>query len=113
MEENNIKQNLFNRNTTEKVPINANEFSALVGFFNKRGFSKSSATEIASILIGQAQLQNIPVFQLVDTLKGLDDVKLSDVITQLINLNRSKASSIGYVINNTPNPTETRNIEGL
>jgi len=107
------RSKVFNRGNTETLPINTNEFDALIGYFRKRGFTDSSAKEIGSILLRQAQIQNIPVFQLIDTLKGLNEVQLSDVITQIINLNRSKSSAIGYTVNNTINAFEARNIEGL
>ena len=103
---------VFGRNQTQ-TPIQANEYTALVGYFTKRNFDRSSAEEISSILIAQAQSQDIPTFQLIDTLKGLTDVQLSEVITQVLNLNRPKSSTIGFVSNTKPNAFEARNIEGL
>lgn len=97
----------------EQTPIAANEFNALVGYFEKRGFESGSAREFSSILIEQARLQKIPTFQLVDTLKGLTDVQLSEVITQILNLNRPKSSTVGFVGNRQSNAFESRNIEGL
>jgi len=103
---------VFGRSQTQ-TPIQANEFTALVGYFTKRKFDKASAQEISSILIAQAQSQDIPTFQLIDTLKGLTDVQLSEVITQVLNLNRPKSSTLGFVANIRPNSFEARNIEGL
>jgi len=107
------RSKVFNRSASEALPISTNEFDALIGYFTKRGFSTTSAKEISSVLLRQAQLQNIAVFELIDTLKGLNDVQLSDIITQIINLSRSKSSAIGYTVNNVPNALEARNIEGL
>lgn len=97
----------------QQLAINDNEFTALVGYFTKRGFEDSSAREFSTVLIEQAKLQQIPTFQLIDTLKGLTDVQLSEVITQILNLNRPKSSTIGFIANLKPNAFELRNIEGV
>ena len=47
---------------------------------------------------------------LIDTLKGIDDVKLSAIVTEILNANRSKISSLGYKDTTASNQTEKRNI---
>ena len=46
----------------------------------------------------QAKLDDINVFQLLDTLKGTDDLKLSSVVTELLNYNRQKISTLGFKV---------------
>ena len=77
--------------------------------FQKRGFDQVAAVNTAAIILQQAGIDKIPSFELIDTLKGINDVQLSNVIAQILNLNRSSCSTIGYKIS-VPNLSEQRNI---
>ena len=76
----------------------SNEVDAVIGFFEKRGFDKISATSVGSMILQQAKIDDINVFQLLDTLKGTDDVKLSSIVTELLNYNRQKISTLGFKV---------------
>jgi hypothetical protein len=73
-----------------------NEVDAVVGYFLKRGFEKVAAINTGGVLLEQAKRDSVPVFKLLDTLKGINDVQLSNIVAQIINANRRKTSSIGY-----------------
>ena len=79
-------------------------------FFEKRKFDKTAAVSVATILLQQAKLDNVDVFRLLDTLKGITDVQLSNVVTEILNVNRSKISTLGFKVENTQNQFEKRNI---
>ena len=49
-------------------------------------------------------------FELLDTLGGFDDIQLSTVITEILNYNRAKISTLGYKVDQATNKLETRNI---
>ena len=83
-------------NKTLEFP--SNEFDAVIGFFTKRGFDKTSAISVGQSLLKQAKLDNVKVFELLDTLKGTDDLKLSSVVTELLNYNRQKISTLGFKV---------------
>jgi hypothetical protein len=100
----------FNRYFTEEISFAANDVDSVVGFFEKRGFDKISATSTAVILLQQAKLDNVKIFKLLDTLRGLNDVQLSAVVTEVLNYNRDKISTLGYRITPEQNTTEARNI---
>lgn len=89
-------QVIFAEYFKEAVSYNASDVSAVVGYFLKRGFDKISAINTAAIFLQQAQIDKVPVYVLLDTLKGLKDVELTDVITQILNLYRRKTSVLGY-----------------
>lgn len=78
------------------VSYTQNEVDAVVGYFLKRGFEKLAAINTGGVILEQAKKDSVPVFQLLDTLKGVTDVQLSNLIAQIINTNRRKTSSIGY-----------------
>lgn len=78
------------------VSYTQNEVDAVVGYFLKRGFEKVAAINTGGVLLEQAKRDNVPVFKLLDTLKGVNEVQLSNIVAQIINANRRKTSSIGY-----------------
>ena len=100
----------FNRETKSQINYPANEVDAVIGFFLKRDFDQVAAVNAATILLEQASKDNVPVFSLIDTLKGLNNVQLSNVVAQILNLNRSKCSTLGYRIAPETALYEQRNI---
>jgi hypothetical protein len=98
--------NFYNR----EISYNASEVDAVIGYFLKRGFDTIAAINTASVLLQQAEVDNITVFQLIDTLKGVNDVQLSNIVAQILNYNRGKSSKIGYRTSNQRLLVEQRNI---
>lgn len=98
--------NFYNR----EISYNASEVDAVIGYFLKRGFDTIAAINTASVLLQQAEVDKITVFQLIDTLKGVNDVQLSNIVAQILNFNRGKSSKIGYRTANQRLLVEQRNI---
>lgn len=92
------------------VSFPSNQIDAVVGFFLKRDFDIESARSTAIVLLNQARIENVNVFTLLDTLKPLTDVQLSQVVAQVLNTYREKTSLLGYRIATLENNYETRNI---
>ena len=103
-------KNFFDKYFVEPISIPAGEIDAVIGFFEKRGFEKTAAVSVSTILLQQAKLDSVNVFELIDTLKGLNDVQLSNIVTEILNVNRSKISTLGFKVANTQNQFEKRNI---
>src|SRR6056300_1095319 len=82
----------FDRYFTKAVSFTSNEVDSVVAFFTKRGFEKDSAVSIATILLQQAKQEKKKVFTLLDSLEGLDEVKLNQLVAAILNNNRSKIS---------------------
>ena len=101
---------LFGQYFTGTQNFPSNEVDAVVGFFENRGFEKVAAVSTATTLLSQARLDNVKVFELLDTLKGLEAVQLSAVVAQVINYNRPSTSTIGFTRDSQDNLTEKRNI---
>lgn len=100
----------FNQYFTGPVSFPANEVDAVLGFFTNRGFELSAAQSISAVLMQQAKLDGVKVFELLDTLKGLNDIQISNVVTEIMNYNREKISTIGYKVDEIADRTEARNI---
>lgn len=100
----------FDKYYSKNVAYKASDVDAVIGYFLKRNFDQPAAINTAIILIEQAALSNIPVFSLIDTLKGLTDVQLSNIVAQILNYNRENTSAIGYKIIRNENLFDKRNI---
>jgi len=101
---------MFNQYGSPVVALDAATIDAAVGFFTSRGFDKNSAESIAYIIMKQAKLDGYKPFQIIDTLGGLDNVQISALVTELLNYNRYKSSSLGMAQTFIPVATVQRNI---
>jgi len=104
-----VKQ-FFDKFYVHKVSFPADQIDAVVGFFLKHGFDIESSRSTAIVLLNQARIDNVNVFQLVDTLTVLTDVQLSQVVAQVLNAYREKISLLGYRIAPLVDKYESRNI---
>ena len=102
----------FNSYYGYQLEFPSNDVDAVVGFLENKGFDKSAAKSTGSILLQQAKIDGVKVFELLDTLKGLERVQLSVVVAQILNFNRQKISTLGYRVVDKTKPTEARNIMG-
>lgn len=100
----------FDKFFVHEVSFPANEIDASTGFFLKRGFDVDSSRSISIILLNQARLDNVNAFQLLDSLKSLTDVQLSQIIAQVLNAYREKVSLLGYRVAPLTDSYESRNI---
>lgn len=98
--------------TYSNAPLNIDSatYDAMTAFFSTRGFGEESARSTAYVIIKQAILDNYNPFELIGTLKGLNDVELSNLITEILNYNRYKTSSLGTASPFTPADEVARNI---
>jgi hypothetical protein len=100
----------FFQSYAKPVSFPAAEIDTTVAFFVRRGFGQVAAGSISIVLLNQARSENVSVFALLDTLKGLTDIQLSQVITQVLNASRDKTSLLGYRTAIIDDVFETRNI---
>lgn len=100
----------FDKFFQAEVTFPANEIDAAVGFFLKRGFDEDSARSTAIVILNQARVDGVSGFQLLDTIKKLTDVQLSQIVAQIINAYREKISLLGYRVSPPIGTYEIRNI---
>ena len=104
-----VKQ-FFDKYFVHEVSFPSNQIDAVLGFFQKRGFDTDSARSTGIVLLNQARIDNVNVFTLLDTLKALTDVQLSQVVAEVLNAYREKVSVLGYRIATVADTFESRNI---
>jgi hypothetical protein len=101
----------FNSYYNEGIALSATDVDNAVGFFESKGFDVTAANSIAATLLSQSKIENVNVFQIIDTLKGLNDLQLSRVVSEILNYNRLNISTLGYKIDTTAdNQFEIRNV---
>ena len=102
----------FNTSYGYQLEFPSNDVDAVIGFLINKGFDKVAAQSTGSVLLQQAKIDGIKVFELIDTLKGLDKLQLSYTVAQVLNFNRQKTSTLGFKVVGTESPLEARNIMG-
>lgn len=103
-------KSFFDRYFTHQITFPSNQIDAVLGFFLKRGFDEQAAKSTAIVLLNQARIDNVNPMRLIDTLEGLSDVQLSQVVAEILNLYREKNSVLGYKLINNDETFESRNI---
>jgi hypothetical protein len=100
----------FNNYFNAPITFPAEQIDAVVGFFKKRGFDDTASNSTAMVLMQQANIDDVNVFDLLDTLTGLTSIQLSSVVTEVLNYNRQKNSTLGFKRIDTGDSLERRNV---
>jgi len=103
-------QLFFDTYFTKPVNFNDNELTAVKAFFESRGFEESSAIAVSVPILNQAKADNIKVFELLDSLKNINDLQLSSIVAEILNYNRRRTSVIGFKRERDISKFESRNI---
>lgn len=100
----------FDQYYSKSISFPSNDVDAVVAFFQKRNFEKQAAQSVASVLLTQAKIDEVNVFELLDTLQGLTKIQLSKIVATILNYNRQKVSTIGFKSSTESEKIEKRNI---
>ena len=105
-----LVRQFFDKYYQTTVSFPAAQIDATVAFFLKRGFDQDSARSTAIVLLNQSRIDSVDIFQILDTMSGLTDVQLSQVVAQILNAYRENTSLLGIRVAPASNPYEARNI---
>ena len=92
------------------LEYNANDVNSTIGFFESKGFDKSSSETISVTFIKQAKQDGYNPLSVLDSIKKLDTVTLNSLVTEILNFNRYKTSYLGSKFNLSPFEPVARNI---
>lgn len=106
-----VVRQFFDAYFEKPLEFSANEVDSVINFFTKRNFDENAARSTSAALLRQAKIDQVPIFKVLDTLKGLDDLQLSTLVAEVLNYSRQKTSTLGFTITEEENLYETRNIE--
>lgn len=101
---------VFDQYYQAPIDINNNELTAMIGFFESRGFGKDAAESTAIVILKQAKKDKYNPMQILNTLSGLDNVEISGLVAEILNYNRFKTSSLGVSELYAPADAVVRNI---
>lgn len=100
----------FDSYFTAEVTFPTAQIDAVLGFFQKRGFEEQASRSVSIVLMNQAKIDNVNVFELLDKLKNYNNIQLNKVVTQILNFYRTKTSVLGYKTVVQDDTFESRNI---
>ena len=103
-------EKLTTTNYETEYQFNVGEYDTTVGFFVKRGFSRTAAESTAYVILSQAKIDSIRPQELLDKLGQASEIQLSELITIILNANRYKSSRLGVRQTLTTRETVSRNI---
>jgi hypothetical protein len=103
-------EKLTTTNYETEYQFNVGEYDTTVGFFVKRGFSRTAAESTAYVILSQAKIDSIKPHELLDKLTEASPAQLSELITIILNANRYKSSRLGVRQTLTTVETVSRNI---
>lgn len=103
-------KSFFNNFFNEPISFPAAEIDAVVGFFIKRGFEEQSAKSTAIVLMSQARIDNVNIFEVLDSLNGFSSVQLNQLVATVLNNTREKISILGFKFSTSDETFESRNI---
>jgi hypothetical protein len=100
----------FDNYYAQPVDIDASTLAAITGYFTSKGFGQVASESIAVIIISQSKRDGYNPMRILDTLRGLNSVDLSALVSEILNYNRFKTSSLGFAQTIVPNGEVYRNI---
>lgn len=101
----------FDSYFSKKLSFPSSEVMAIRGFFEKRGFAKTAAEAVSLVLLQQAKIDNVKVFELLDTMKNFSSNQLSELVVEIFNHNRLPTSTLAIKNENVFSSIEDRNIK--
>jgi hypothetical protein len=92
------------------VQINNQALVALTGYLGTRGFKNPSAETVALTILTQAKIDGFDPWTVIETIKSADNNVITGIVSEILNSNRFKTSSLGYVKITNPVEDIARNI---
>lgn len=110
----NSSSDLANKQLTQynDVPVQLDNetLTAMKGLLSNKGFSEESAENISITIMIQAKRDNFNPMIVLDSMRSLGQIELSQFVSEILNFNRYKTSVLGSVQKITPVDFIKRNI---
>lgn len=97
-------------NSAAPVHINNQALVALTGYLESKGFKNPSAETVAITILTQAKTDGFDPWTVIETIKTATNDTITGIVAEIINSNRFKTSSLGYVRITNPVEDIARNI---
>ena len=97
-------------NSAAPVHINNQALVSLTGYLEEKGFKNPSAETVAVTILTQAKKDGFDPWAVIETIKTATNDAITGIVAEILNTNRFKTSSLGYVRVTTPVEDISRNI---
>lgn len=88
----------FSNYGTDPVAFNSADVDAAITFFTSRGFEEDAAVNVAGLILLRAKADGTPIFKILDELKKIPIVQISNLVARLLNSNRVSTSVLGFKV---------------
>lgn len=92
------------------VQLDNETLTAMKGLLSSKGFSEESAENISITIMMQARRDNFNPMNVLDSMRSLGQIEMSQFVSEILNFNRYKTSVLGSVQAVTPVEYVKRNI---
>jgi hypothetical protein len=82
---------------TAPIDLDVQNIDMLSGFFESKGFDKSSAQNITYVVLKTAKQSNYKAQEIIDALNSYNSLQLNEFLLSILNYNRVKTSSLGLI----------------
>ena len=100
----------FDNRFQQKLEFAADDYNAVVAFFEKREFGSVSAKVLAQVILSEAKKEKIPVFKILDSFAKYNKIQLTNIILTILNTTRDKTSQLGFRARSKIEVYEERNL---
>ena len=100
----------FDNRFQQKLEFSADDYNAVVAFFEKRDFGTVSAKVLAQVILSEAKKEKIPVFKILDSFAIYNKIQLTNIILTILNTTRDKTSQLGFRSRSKIEVYEERNL---
>jgi hypothetical protein len=81
---------------SEPVQFLATDVDSAINFFKVKGFEEDAAIITAQVILKQARIESVPVYEILETLSGLNQLNISRVVAEILNDQRQTTSTLGF-----------------
>jgi len=100
----------FDNRFQKKLEFSADDYNAVVAFFEKREFSVTAAKVLAQVILTEAKKEEIPIFKILDSFGQYNKLELNKIILTILNTTRDKTSQLGFRSKSQIEVYEERNL---
>ena len=98
----------FNEYGQEGLEFKAEDVDATLGFLKGKGFGEQAPIVTGIVLLKQAKQDNVPVYELLSSLEGLESLQLSSIVGNILNESRFPTSALGFRVSKVLNEEQQR-----
>lgn len=102
----------FNNYNKQEVNLKTSDVSAFVDLLTNKGMAEQTAQETTNIILKQCNIDDVDPMTVFDELRQTTNMKLTDLLGEILNINRPKSSTLGTAKQKVTNSAKRNIIDG-